>query len=81
MEKLNFSSLQKEEIIKIIKSKNNKNSECLCDSPKLKVLDGHYYLPLLSAKYGSETITLINILCENCGRLELYSRDFFLVNK
>ncbi|MGW7942748.1 hypothetical protein ACWEXU_10515 [Staphylococcus xylosus] len=41
------------------------------------VLDGQYYLPLLSATYGNEPITLINVLCENCGRLRTYSKDFF----
>ncbi|WP_218083979.1 hypothetical protein [Staphylococcus xylosus] len=43
----------------------------------MKVLDGQYYLPLLSTTYGNEPITLINVLCGNCGRLRTYSKDFF----
>jgi len=72
-----FTDIQKERIISIIESKATNKGICNCDNPNMRVLDGQYYLPLLSATYGNEPITLINVLCENCGRLRTYSKDFF----
>ena len=58
MENRHITDEQKKHIIDSITEKTKDKSVCNCERPDIEILDGHYFLPLLTASLG---LSLIHI--------------------
>ncbi|HLR18415.1 MAG TPA: hypothetical protein VK115_00685 [Staphylococcus sp.] len=71
-----MSKEQKSHIINSITAKTKDKSICNCENPHIEILNGHYFVPLLTASLGNDPTPLITLLCNNCGKIHFYSQNF-----
>lgn len=76
MENRLMSDEQKSHIINSITTKTKNKSICNCEHPKIEILNGHYFAPLLTASLGNDATPLIALMCNNCGKFHFYSQNF-----
>jgi len=76
MENRHITENQKKHIINSITEKTKDKSVCNCEHPNIEILDGHYFLPLLTASLGNDPTPMITLLCNNCGKMHFYSQNF-----